>query len=120
MKGVNARVTDTADLPATRSMFAMPNETDLTSAKMLPEANASEDATSDDVCTIMPKVPKVTFPMVIPLIVKVNAVASIVAPDVVITTDASVVALQVALRPWTLLAPKATLGVTAWAKKPKG
>ena len=87
---------------------------------MTPDATDAEASVSTEVDILISMAPEVVCPIIIPLIVKVNAVASIVAPDVVITTDASVVALQVALRPGTLLAPKATVGVTAWAKKPKG
>jgi len=59
-------------------------------------------------------------PIVSPPIVKVNADAPIVAPDVVITTDVAEVAPQVAVSPATLLAPGATVGVTEDAKNPEG
>ena len=75
---------------------------------------------STDVTILIPIEPTVAAPMVIPLIVKVNAVACIVAPDVVITTDDNDVALHVPTRPETLLAPEAMLGVTDCAKKPEG
>ena len=120
VKGVKASVTGTADLPAMRSEAAMANETDLTKENTLPEAKAVDAAASDEVSTHMPTSPTVAAPMVIPLIVKVNAVACIVAPDVVITTDDNDVALHVATRPETLLAPGAMLGVTDCAKKPEG
>ncbi len=59
-------------------------------------------------------------PIVSPLSVNVNAEAPIVAPDVVMTTDVTVVAPHVAISPATLLAPAATAGVTDGAKKPEG
>ena len=59
-------------------------------------------------------------PIVRPLSVNVNAEAPIVAPDVVMTTDVTVVAPHVAISPATLLAPAATAGVTDGAKKPEG
>ena len=43
-----------------------------------------------------------------------------VAPDVVITTDVTAVALHAKERPAILLAPDATVGVTDGAKKPEG
>jgi hypothetical protein len=42
------------------------------------------------------------------------------APDVVITTSLVVVALHVAVKPATLLAPEATVGITEEAKKLEG
>ena len=55
-----------------------------------------------------------------PLIVTVKADAPIVAPDVVITNDVTVVGLHVTVSPATLLAPDATPGVMDEAKKPEG
>ena len=59
-------------------------------------------------------------PIVIPLIVIVNANALMEAPEVVMTTAVEEVALHVAARPETLLAPAATVGVTDGAKKLDG
>ena len=59
-------------------------------------------------------------PIVKPLMVTVKAETLMDAPDVVITKDVAVVALQVAVSPATLLAPAATMGVTEEAKKPEG
>ena len=64
--------------------------------------------------------PAVTAPNVIPVMLTVNDVVPIVAPDVVITTDVAVVAPHVAVSPAMLLAPDATVGVTDGAKKPEG
>jgi hypothetical protein len=59
-------------------------------------------------------------PIVKPLIVTVNAIAPIVAPDVVITRDVALVVPHVAVSPTTLLAPDDTIGVIDDAKKPGG
>ncbi len=59
-------------------------------------------------------------PIVIPLIVIVNANALMEAPEVVMNTAVEKVALHVAARPETLLAPAATVGVMEEAKKFKG
>ena len=59
-------------------------------------------------------------PIVIPPIVIVNANALMEAPEVVMTTAVEEVALHVAARPETLLAPAATMGVMEEAKKLKG
>ena len=75
---------------------------------------------SADVCALIPNAFTVGKPIENPLIVTVNAVVPIVAPDVVITNDVAVVAPHVAVSPATLLAPDATVGVTDGAKKPEG
>ena len=60
-------------------------------------------------------------PNVNPLKVNVNADdGRIAAPAVVMTTDVFVVALHVAVKPATLLAPAATKGVTDGKKKESG
>ena len=59
-------------------------------------------------------------PIVIPLMVIVNNDALMEAPEVVMTTVVEDVALHVAARPETLLAPVATVGVMEEAKKPEG
>ena len=87
---------------------------------MGPDATAEEATVSTDVCALIPTAFTVGKPIANPLIVTVNAVVPIVAPDVVITNDVAVVAPHVAVSPATLLAPDATVGVTDGAKKPEG
>ena len=118
--GVKERVTGTEDLPAMRSDEAMANDTDLICPIMLPDATAKLAKGLEDVRTLTPVAPAVTDPIASPLIVSVNAVMPIVAPDVVITNDVAVVAPHVAVSAATLLAPDATVGVTDGAKKPEG
>ena len=118
--GVKERVTGTEALPAMRSDEAMTNDTNLICPIMIPDATAKLAKGSEDVRTLTPVAPAVTAPNVIPLILTVNAVVPIVAPDVVITNDVAVVAPHVAVSPATLLAPDATVGVTDGAKKPEG
>ena len=90
------------------------------SAATAPEATGSDTTGSALVDTVMPSAPLVAAPIVRPLMVMVKADALIDAPDVVITKDVAVVALQLAVSPATLLAPAATMGVTEEAKKPAG
>ena len=85
-----------------------------------PEETEADAAASEDVCTLIPTALAVTAPIVNPLIVTVKAETVMDAPDVVITKDVAVVALQLAVSPATLLAPAATMGVTEEAKKPAG
>ena len=85
-----------------------------------PDETKVDDRVSRDVFTLTPTAPAVAAPIASPLIVSVNAVVPIVAPDVVITTDVAFVAPHVAVSPATLLAPDATVGVTDGAKKPEG
>jgi hypothetical protein len=59
-------------------------------------------------------------PIMNPLIVIVKADALMAAPEVVITKAVEEVALQVAARPKTLLAPAAVVGVMEEAKKSEG
>jgi hypothetical protein len=59
-------------------------------------------------------------PIVIPLSVIVNADTLMEVPEIVITTAVEEVALHVAARPETLLAPAATVGVIEEAKKFEG
>ena len=89
-------------------------------ASIGPEETEADATVSDEVCTLIPTAPAVTAPIVNPLIVTVKAEVLMDAPDVVITKDVAVVALQVAVSPATLLAPAATMGVTEEAKKPEG
>ena len=118
--GVNTRVTLTAVLPATRSQSEMVRETSTGAERMDPDETKVDDRVSLDVFTLTPTAPAVAAPIASPLIVTVNAVVPIVAPDVVITNDVAVVAPHVAVSPATLLAPDATVGVTDGAKKPEG
>ena len=67
-----------------------------------------------------PAEPVVGGPIVKPLMVMVNAEAGMAAPDVVITTAVAEVAPHVAVKPVTLLAPRATEGTTEDAKKLEG
>jgi hypothetical protein len=118
--GVKDRVTGTEALPAMRSVEAIANDTDLTCPVMPPDSTAKLGNVSADVRTVTPGAPAVNAPIMIPEIVTVNTDVPIAAPDVVITTDVAAVAPHVAVRPETLLAPDATVGVTDGAKKPEG
>jgi hypothetical protein len=93
--------------------------TALTSA-ITPESTAAEIAVSEDVCTNIATLLEVQGPMVKPEIVKENAEVLMTAPEVVITNDVAVVALQFAWRSGILLPPSATVGVTDDAKKLAG
>ena len=64
--------------------------------------------------------PNVEAPIVIPLVVTVNADKPIAAPDVCMTIDEAVVGLHTATRLGMLLAPASTVGVTSEAKKAEG
>ena len=65
--------------------------------------------------------PAVKPPMVNPVTVMMMfADGGIGAPAVVMTTEVTVVAPQVAVKPATLLPPTGTTGVTDGAKKPEG
>ena len=117
--GVKARETETEVLPTMRSEEAMVNETDETRLKIPPDDTALEivhafarNLTSTE--------PAVAAPIVKPLIVTVKADAGMTAPDVVIVTAVAEVAPHVAVKPATLLAPKATEGTTEDAKKLEG
>ena len=86
--------------------------------RMGPDGTGEDGFASDDVCTVTAIEPGVAAPIVKPLMVSVNAaVAPMVAPDVVSTTDVVVVAPHAMNRPDTLLAPAATTGVTEGTKK---
>ncbi len=85
---------------------------------MAPDATGDDVDMSDDVCTVTEIEPGVAAPMVMPLMVTVNAsVAPMVAPDVAKTKAVLRMAVHVMLRPMTLLAPKDTKGVAEGAKK---
>jgi hypothetical protein len=117
--GLKTRETGTEVLPTMRSEEAMVNETDETRLKIPPDDTALEivhvfarNLTSTE--------PAVAAPIVKPLIVTVNADAGMAAPDVVSVKAVEEVALHVAVKPATLLAPKPTEGTTEDAKKLKG
>jgi hypothetical protein len=120
--GVNAIVIDTGALRTMRSAEAMPKETEETREIMLPD-----DSIFDIIGhkfkfarNATPAEPVVGGPIVKPLTVMVNAEAGMAAPDVVITTAVAEVAPHVAVKPVTLLAPRATEGTTEDAKKLEG
>ena len=91
---------------------------------MLPESaafHANFARRSDDVCTVTSAPPAVGCPNVNPRRVRVKADADgIAAPAVVMTMDVLVVAPHVAVKPLTLLAPAATIGVMKGVKKEAG
>jgi hypothetical protein len=122
--GVKPMVIDTGVLPAIRSEDAMVNEGDVTKETdpptMWPESTAVDTRVSVDVCTVTAMAPAVTTPMLKPDIVTVNEEAGIATPAVVMTIEVAEVALQVPVRPTTLLLPAATVGVMDGAKKPEG
>ena len=61
------------------------------------------------------------FPIVNPLIVTVNTDRGLIeAPEIVMITQVMEVALHTAVKPETLLAPAATVGMTNGAKKLEG
>lgn len=87
-----------------------------------PEVAPIEGMESVEVSTVMPSatLPPVN-PMVNPLIVIVNADDGLMeAPEIVTTKAERDVAPHTAVRPKTLLAPTATVGVTDGAKKLEG
>jgi hypothetical protein len=105
-----------------RSAEAMVKETEETREIMLPD-----DSVFDIIGhkfqfarNATPAEPVVGGPIVKPLMVMVNAEAGMAAPDVVITTAVAEVAPHVAVKPVTLLAPRATEGTTEDAKKLEG
>ncbi len=93
--------------------------TALTSA-IAPDAMAADIAVSEDVCTHMPILSAAHCPIVKPDSVRVNAEVPTTAPEVVITNDVAVVALQFAERRETLLAAAERVGFTCIAKKLAG
>ncbi len=87
-----------------------------------PEVMPAEGSGSTEVCTV---IPSATFaplmPIVNPVIVIENAEEGLMeAPEIEMTTAVTDVALHIATRPETLLAPAATVGVTVGAKKLDG
>ena len=122
---VNTSVTATPVAPATRLPAAMVMDTAVGAGKvlMLPlGAPADAAVLPADVCTVMPVVePAVAAPMVNPESVMVTAVpAEMVAPEVVITIEAVVVAAGARDREFTLAPLAAKVGVTEFAKNPEG
>ena len=118
--GVKARVTGTEDLPTTRSEDATVKETDETEEKMAPDDTAL-DTEHALVRNLTPTEPFVGGPIVKPVMVRVTVEnAFTVTPEVVITTAVAEVALHVAVKPATLLAPDATVGTREDTKKLDG
>ncbi len=66
---------------------------------------------------LTPLEPAVILPIVNPLIVRVNAIAGMAAPDIVIVTAVDEHEPHDAVNPVTLLAPGTTEGTTEDAKK---
>jgi hypothetical protein len=115
--GVKAREMGTRDLPTTRSEADMVNETAKTRERITPDDKAF-DTEHKFLRNLTPKEPFVGEPIVKPRIVMVTtADAAMAAPEVVITISVAAVAPHVAVRPATLLAPEATVGITEDAKK---
>ncbi len=83
-----------------------------TASNIAPDETGDDACTSDDVFNANASEPRVTAPMVKPLMVTVRAsVALTAAKDVVSTTAVALVGPHAILRPSTLLAPAATTGV---------
>ena len=89
-------------------------------AKIGPESTGKEATVSREVCALIPTAPAVLAPMASPLIVTENTEGAIVVPDVLITIEVAVVALQVMDTPTALLALNGTVGIIEGAKKPEG
>ena len=118
--GMKARVMGTEDFPTMRSEEAMVKDTDATIPIMLPDDKAFETGHMF-LCSLTSTEPLVGGPIVKPLIVMVTvADGAMATPDVVITSAVAEVAPHVAVKPATLLAPEATVGVTDEAKKLEG
>ena len=117
--GANATVIVTGALPTMRSAEAMVKETEETREIMLPDDSVF-DIGHKFARNATPTEPVVGGPIVKPLMVMVNADGGMAAPDVVITTAVAEVAPHVAVKPMTLLAPRATEGTTEDAKKLEG
>ena len=86
---------------------------------MIPDGTATDAAVSEDVATVTPTDPAVTLPMTKPDSVTTNDEAETAAPAEVMTTDVLVVAVQVPVKPATLLLQGCTVGVDV-AKNPDG
>ncbi len=98
------KVTGTEERLATRSLEATENETNVTLVNMAPDDTATLDEVSADVVMKTPTLPAVAPPIVRPDIVRVTAVpAEIVVPAVVRTNDVVALALDVNVKPETLL-----------------
>jgi hypothetical protein len=117
---VNASVT-VAPVPMMRLAAAMVMDTSI-GTEMPPLGAPADGTASVSVCTVMPVVePAVAVPMVNPESVMVTAVpAEMVAPDVVITIEAVVVAAGARDRDPTFAPLAAKVGVTPDVKNPEG
>ncbi len=117
---VNASVTATPVVPATRLAAGMVMETAV--GVLMPPLGAPADTKLLNAVTVMPVVePAVAAPMVNPESVMVTAVpALMVAPEVVITIEVVVVAAGARDRDPTFAPLAAKVGVTPDVKNPEG
>ena len=119
---VNARVTATPVLPATRSAPAIIKLTEVGWDVIEPDAAPADAVTSASVCTVMPvALPAFVAPIVKPLRVMVKAVsAAMPATAVVMTMEVAPGAEEVAVMIATDVVPAALLKGVAVAKNPEG
>ena len=117
---VNFRRAPEVNLPARRSPTGMLKMGEMTTSPMLPDDKAFETVQLL-FRNLTPTEPIVGGPIVKPLMVIVTvADGGMAAPDVVITTAVAEVAPHFAVKPATLLAPEATVGVTDEANQLEG
>ena len=115
--GVNLKVAETPDLPATRSAAAIKNVTPVT-ALIAPDATETDAIGSALVCTEMEMLPALGTPMVRPASVTVTAVlAASAVPPVLMMMDVAPGAPGDRVAP---LADSVAVGVAVVAKKPEG
>ena len=120
---LNARVTATPVLPATRSAPAIIITTEVGWDVIEPDATPADAVTSASVCTVMPvALPAFATPIVKPLRVMVKAVfAAMPAFAVVMTMEVAPGAAEVAVMVATDVEPAALFaGVAVVAKNPAG
>jgi len=119
---LNARVTATPVLAATRSPAAIVITTSVGWVVIAPDATPADAVTSPSVCTVMPvALPAFVAPIVKPLRVMVKAVfAAMPATAVVMTMEVAVGAAEVAVMVATDVPPAAIVGVAPVAKNPEG
>jgi len=120
---VNARVTATLVLAATRSAPAIVILTKVGWVPIKPDAAPADAPTSASVCTVMPvALPTFAAPIVNPLRVMVNAVFAVMpAIAVVMTMEVAPGAAEVAVMAATDAVPAALFaGVAVVAKNPLG
>ena len=115
--GVKANVAATPVFPATRSLAATVNDTEVTASPIAPDETPTEAVGSALVCTVTVP-PALTPPMVSPDSVIVTAVlAASAAPPVVSTMDVAPGAPGDSV---VLAADSVAVGVAEAAKKPWG